>query len=104
LRNASKTSLIQTTLQVSTSTNLKKKELDTLIRNDKRVTIDKLVLELRASHCVHHLVESLSNLFRLALSFDSGVASGGTRPGARQHTFCCHLKTCFKQKFRPNYA
>jgi len=36
-------------------------------------------------------------------------ASGDTHPGAQalgahQHTFCCHLKTCFKQKFRPKYA
>jgi len=35
-----------------------------------------------------------------------GGASGGTRPdtqalGAHQHTFCSHLKTHFKQKFRP---
>jgi len=32
----------------------------------------------------------------------SGVArgaSGGTRPGAHQHSFCNHLKTHFKQKF-----
>jgi len=44
----------------------------------------------------------------------SGVAkgegtSGGKRPGAQalgahQHTFCSHLKTRFKQKFRPKYA
>jgi len=24
--------------------------------------------------------------------------------GAHQHTFCSHLKTRFKQKFRPKYA
>jgi len=35
--------------------------------------------------------------------------SGCTRPGeqalgAHQHTFCSHLKTRFKQKFRPKYA
>jgi len=38
-----------------------------------------------------------------------GGASGGTRPGAQalgthQHTFCKHLKTRFKQKFRPKYT
>jgi len=36
-------------------------------------------------------------------------ASGGTRPGvqalgAYQHTFYSHLKTHFKQKFKPKYA
>jgi len=30
----------------------------------------------------------------------SGVARGGTRPGAHQHTFCSNLKTRIKQKFR----
>jgi len=30
--------------------------------------------------------------------------SGGTRPGAQQHTFCSHFKRVFKQKFRPKNA
>jgi len=43
------------------------------------------------------------------ISVVAGGASEGTRPGtpaleAHQHTFCSHLKTHFKQKFRLNYA
>jgi len=39
----------------------------------------------------------------------SGVASGGTCPGAQalgahRHTFCSHLKTRFEQKFRPKIS
>jgi len=42
-------------------------------------------------------------------SYASGVASGGTSPGAQvlgahQHTFCSHSKTRFKEKFRPKYV
>jgi len=45
----------------------------------------------------------------VASRLSSSIASGGTRLGAQvlgthQHTFCSHLKTRFKQKFRPNHA
>jgi len=46
-------------------------------------------------------------LYMVQISY-SGVARGG-QVGAQaleehQHTFCSHLKTLFKQKFRPKYA
>jgi len=34
----------------------------------------------------------------------SKKASGARALGAHQHTCCNHLKTHFKQKFRPKYA
>jgi len=33
-----------------------------------------------------------------------GAGLGAQALGAHQHVLCSHLKTHFKQKFRPNYA
>jgi len=38
------------------------------------------------------------------LVLGSGVATGGGEGGSHQHTFCNHLKTCFKQKSRSKYV